>query len=99
MQYSLGIQPELRSNFDFIFLLGEDIFSNRKKLYEHYAGMFPSKDIFEQVFVQITDDYGCMVINNRLRPSDIKKKIFWYKAKERHDFKVGSKAFQKYNKK
>ena len=36
MQYSLGIQPELRSNFDFIFLLGEDFINNRKKLYEHY---------------------------------------------------------------
>ena len=37
MQYSLGIQPELRSNFDFVFLLGEDNFSNRKRLYEHYC--------------------------------------------------------------
>ena len=78
MQYSLGIQPELRSNFDFVFLLGEDFINNRKKLYEHYAGMFPTRDIFDQVFLQTTDDYGCMVINNRLRSSDIKKKIYDY---------------------
>jgi len=90
MQYSLGIQPELRSNFDFIFLLGEDFINNRKKLYEHYAGMFPSRELFDQVFLQVTDDYGCMVINNRLRSSDIKKKVFWYKAKDRSNFKVGS---------
>ena len=34
--------------------------NNRKKLYEHYAGMFPSKDIFEQVFQQVTNNlrYG-----------------------------------------
>ena len=98
MQYSLGIQPELRSNFDFIFLLGEDFVNNRKKLYEHYAGMLPTRDIFEQVFRQITDDYGCMVINNRLRSNDITKKIFWYKAKNREGFTVGSRRFKKFHK-
>lgn len=97
MQYSLGIQPELRSNFDYVFLLGEDFINNKKKLYEHYAGMFPSKDIFFQVFEQITDDYGCMVINNRLRSSDIYQKVFWYKAKKRDKFTVGSKKFIEYN--
>ena len=81
MQYSLGIQPELRSNFDFVFLLGEDFINNRKKLYEHYAGMFPTRDIFEQVFLQVTDNYGCMVINNRLRSSDIKLKVLGLRQK------------------
>jgi len=99
MQYCLGIQPELRSNFDYIFMLGEDFVNNRKKLYEHYAGMFPSRDIFEQVFMQVTDDYGCMVIDNRLRSNDLKKKVFWYKAKNRKDFNVGSRQFNKFHKK
>jgi hypothetical protein len=58
MQYSVGIPPEMRSNFDYIFLLAEDIISNRKRLYEHYAGMFPTFDIFQQVFTAITEDYG-----------------------------------------
>ena len=98
MQYSLGIQPELRSNFDFVFLLGEDFITNRKKLYEHYAGMFPTRDIFDQVFLQITDNYGCMVINNRLRCSEIKKKVFWYKAKNRNNFKVGKNEIYTFHK-
>ena len=99
MQYSLGIQPELRSNFDFVFLLGEDFINNRRKLYEHYAGMFPTRDIFEQVFLQVTDNYGCMVINNRLRSSNLKLKVFWYKAKNRDNFKVGTNAIYYYHKK
>ena len=98
MQYSLGIQPELRSNFDFVFLLGEDFINNRKKLYEHYAGMFPTRDIFDQVFLQVTDDYGCMVINNRLRSSNVQKKVFWYKAKNWGIFKVGNNDFTDYHK-
>ena len=89
MQYSLGIQPELRSNFDFIFLLGEDMFSNRKRLFEHYAGMFPTRDIFDQVFLQVTENYGCMVINNRIRSVDIRKKVFWYRAEKTPEFTIG----------
>ena len=97
MQYCLGIQPELRSNFDWIFLLTEDFKTNRKKLYDHYAGMFPSLDIFEQVFSQLTANYGCMIINNKCRDPDITKKIFWYKAKERKNFIVGDKHTRKYH--
>ena len=97
MQYSLGIQPELRSNFDYVFLLGEDFINNRKKLYEHYAGMFPSRELFDQVFLQVTDDYGVMVINNRLRSSDIRKKVFWYKAKKRADLNVGCTRFKHFH--
>ena len=97
MQYSLGIQPELRSNFDFVFLLGEDFINNRKKLYEHYAGMFPTRELFDQVFLQVTDDYGVMVINNRLRTTDIRKKVFWYKAQNKEKFLIGCTRFKQFH--
>ena len=99
MQYAIGIPPEMRSNFDYIFLLAEDFISNRKRLYEHYAGMFPSFDVFQQVFTQVTADYGCMVINNRVHSTDITEKVFWYKAKETPDFTMGSKKYKKFHKK
>ena len=99
MQYSLGIQPELRANFDFIFLLGEDVYSNKKRLYEHYAGQFNKFDIFDQVFTQVTQDYGVMVINNRVRSTDITKKVFWYKAKKPPAFVVGIPKYIDWNKK
>ena len=98
MQYSVGIPPEMRSNFDYIFLLAEDIISNRKRLYEHYAGMFPTFDIFQQVFSDITEDYGILVIDNRIHSKNITDKVFWYKAKKVHKFKIGNKKFHKYHK-
>lgn len=98
MQFSLGIPPELRSNFDYIFLLAEDITSNRKRLYEHYAGMFPTFDIFQQVFSELTEDYGCMVINNRIHSKNIADKVFWYKAKQTPNFDLGSKQFLNFHK-
>ena len=99
MQYAVGIPPEMRSNFDYIFLLAEDFISNRKRLYEHYAGMFPSFDIFQQVFTEITDNYGCMVINNRVHSTNITDKVFWYKAKSTPSFTMGSRKYKKYHKK
>lgn len=100
MQYCLGIEPELRNNFDYIFLLGEDTHSSKKKIHEHYAGIFKTYDHFDQVFSQVTDNYGCMVIDNRLRSSDITKKVFWYKARiDIPEFKLGCSKVLKYNKK
>ena len=99
MQFSLGIPPELRSNFDYIFLLAEDFISNRKRLYEHYAGMFPSFDIFQQVFSDLTENYGCLVINNRIHSKNITDKVFWYKAKEIPEFTLGSNKYVKYHNK
>ena len=97
MQYSVSVQPELRSNFDFVFLLAEDKFSNRRKLWDHYAGVFPKFDLFDQVFGQITDDYGVMVINNRLNSTDISKKVKWFLAGKPKKFTLGSKRVLKFN--
>lgn len=100
MQFPLGITPELRCNFDYIFLLAEDTHSNLKRIYDHYAGMFPTFDSFRQVFAQLTDDYGCMVINNRGSRKSFLEKIFWFKAGEidEANIKLGCAQFRKYHK-
>lgn len=97
MQYSKGIPPEMRSNLDYIFLLAEDFISNRKRLYDDYAGMFPSFDIFQQVFTELTDNYGCMVINNRVHSKNIEDKVFWYKANMENNFKMGGNRYKKFH--
>jgi hypothetical protein len=98
MQYSLGICPELRSNFDYVFLLGEDFISNQKRLFEHYAGMFPSFDIFKRVFIKVTENYGTMVINNRKKSANISEKVFWYKASDPGKFTLGGKQYTTFHK-
>lgn len=80
MQYPLGITPELRSNFDYVFLFAEDNVSNLKRIYDHYAGFFPDFNTFRQVFRQLTEDYGCMVIINRGTRASFFDKIAFYKA-------------------
>jgi len=87
MQYPLGIGPRFRSNFDYIFILADDQYSNQKKIHEQYAGIFPTFQAFRQVFTQLTDDYGCMVIVNRGVRKSICDKVFWYKAD--YNIKIG----------
>lgn len=100
MQFPLGITPELRINFDYIFLLADDIISNLKRMYDHYAGVFPTFESFRQIFTQLTDDHGSMVIVNRGAKKSIFEKIFWYKAPDFsvQDVTMGCKQFQNFHK-
>lgn len=100
MQFPLGITPELRSNFDYIFLLADDYISNLKRMYDHYAGMFPSFDSFRQVFAQLTEDYGAMVIVNRGARKSLFEKIFWYKAPDLTTMygNIGCNQFREFHK-
>ena len=99
MQYPLGISPELRTNFDYIFLLKEEYISNQKKLFDHYAGMFPNLDAFRQVFNILVQDNGCMVIDNRRKAQNSLERLFWYRAPDLTGVKVkmGCNQFRKYH--
>jgi hypothetical protein len=97
MQYALGIPPNLRTNIDYVFILRENYVSNRKRLYEHYAGMFPTFDMFCQVMDQCTENYECLVIDNNAKSNQLVDQVFWYKAPERPNFKCGAKEFWDYS--
>ena len=93
MQYPLGIPPTLRTNIDYVFLLREPYIANRKRIYENYAGMFPTFESFCQVMDQCTENYECLVINNNAKSNKLTDQVFWYKADTHNDFKLGSKEF------
>ena len=93
MQYPLGIPPNLRTNIDYVFILREPYITNRKRIYENYAGMFPTFESFCQVMDQCTENYECLVINNNAKSNKLQDQIFWYKASPHGNFKLGSKEF------
>ena len=93
MQYPLGIPPNLRTNIDYVFILREPYISNRKRIYENYAGMFPTFESFCQVMDQCTENFECLVIKNCAKTNKLNEQIFWYKAEPHKDFKLGSKEF------
>ena len=93
MQYPLGVPPNLRTNIDFTFILREPYIANRKRIYENYAGMFPTFESFCQVMDQCTENYECLVVSNNAKSNKLEDQIFWYKATKHGDFKLGSKEF------
>jgi hypothetical protein len=93
MQYPLGIPPTLRTNIDYVFILRENYIANRKRIYENYAGMFPTFESFCQVMDQCTENYECLVINNNSKSNKLHDQVFWYKADNHGEFRLGSKEF------
>mgnify|MGYP001286766931 CR=1 FL=1 len=97
MQYALGIPPNLRTNIDYVFILRENYVSNRKKLYEHYAGMFPNFEMFCQVMDQCTENFECLVINNNAKSNKLCDQVFWYKADPHDEVKLGSREYWEFS--
>jgi len=93
MQYPLGVPPNLRTNIDYVFILREPYITNRKRIFENYAGMFPTFESFCQVMDQCTENYECLVINNNSKSNKLQDQIFWYKADPHGPFRLGSKEF------
>jgi len=93
MQYPLGIPPNLRTNIDYVFILREPYLTNRKRIWENYASMFPTLDSFASVMDQTTENYECLVIHNNAKSNKLNDQIFWYKASDHPDFKLGSREF------
>jgi len=93
MQYPLGIPPNLRTNIDYVFILREPYIANRKRIWENYAGMFPTFESFCQVMDQCTENFECLVINNNAKSNKLQDQIFWYKAQNHTNFRLGSKEF------
>ena len=89
IQYSLRITPALRCNIDYIFILRENYITSRRHIYEHYAGIFPTFEIFCQVMDACTNNFECLVIDNTTKSNKIEDNVFWYKAEEVNEIRIG----------
>ena len=80
MQFSIGIPPKLRANFQYVFLCRDNRVVEQKKLYTNYGSMFPSFDMFKQVHDKCTENFGALVINLESTSNKLEDTVFWYKA-------------------
>ena len=97
MQYCMDLTPDLRANVDYVFILRENVIQNREKLYKSFFGIFPTFDIFNQVMSSCTENYECLVLDNTSKSNKIQDCVFWYKAKVRKNFKIGSDSLWKHH--
>jgi len=93
MQHPLGIPPSLRTNIDYVFICRENNINNRKRIYDNYASMFPTFEMFCSVMDQCTGNYECLVVVINAMSNRLQDQVFWYKAPERGNFKIGAKEF------
>jgi hypothetical protein len=100
MQFPLGIKPDLRINFDYVFLLADDSATNIKKLHDHYAGIFSKLDAFKDVFFQLTKNYGAMVLIKRDANAKFEDKINYYIAPDlsNEHTRIGSQQIYDFHK-
>ena len=98
MQAPLGITPELRTNFDYVFLLYTDNFNEQKKFFDHYTGMFPNFNAFKEVYDKLTENFGVMVIKKREASSRlITDKIYHFKSEKLNPAMIGCKQMKRYH--
>ena len=97
MQYVLDIGPDLRGQFDYVFVLQEKIRSNREKLWKNWFGIIPQFGIFNKLMDECTKDYGVLVLDNTSKSNDINKNIYFYRAQKRPPFMVGCRAYWVYH--
>lgn len=81
LQYALDIRPNIRNNIDGTFIFRENSRATRHKLYEHYAGLIPSENLFNQLMDQMTEDHTALYINNCGKSNNWEENVFWYRAK------------------
>jgi hypothetical protein len=79
-QIPYGMPPTFRTNVAFTFLFGGTTFDNKRKLYDYWAGWFPTIEMFSVILDQLTENYCCMVIDNTDHSDNLLDKIFWYEV-------------------
>jgi RNAse (barnase) inhibitor barstar len=88
-QMPLGINPALRSQIDYVFIFKNNIIKEREKIYNHYAGICNSFEVFNKIMDSTTENFEVMVIDNTTQNNSITDQIKWYKATEKN-FKMCS---------
>jgi hypothetical protein len=99
LQYCLDVLPGVRTNIDGTFIFKDNVMTNRKKIWENYASIIPSFQLFNQIMDVVTNDYTALYIHNAGQSNNWQENVFWYKAKPvPKEFKFGSKQVWKYHK-
>jgi hypothetical protein len=84
MQYPMKINL-IRNCFNYTCLFNETSVSCLQKLYKLYAPMIPNYSLFKTTFENLTQDFDCMIISNKNKPKNWKKRIFCYNINDKSD--------------
>ena len=92
MPFPLALPPAFRANVDYVFISRENLIGNRKRIFEHYAGMFPSFNDFCSVMDKCTENYECLVIHNGSKSNKFEDQVFWYTVHHPDKYKTNEET-------
>lgn len=79
-QYAIDMPAELRGQVDFVFAFSHINSNEREKLWKYYFGVFESFKEFNNVFVECTKGFDCMVLDARKKSYNPSECCYWYRA-------------------
>lgn len=80
VQYAPHIRQGLCQSFDYVFLFKDELERTKKHFYDHYCGIFPDYKSFDACFVELTKDYGTMVICKTGTSNILLDNVFYYNS-------------------
>lgn len=80
VQYVMDLPKSLRSQIDYVFALRENSSQIKRNLYENFFSVFDSYEEFDFTFNMLTEDNGCMILDNTSPTRGPEECIFWAKA-------------------
>lgn len=91
-QYPTLITPKMRANLDYAFVFTQLSRAQRERICDDYMH-FLDKDVALAILDFYTEDNGCLVIDLSQNSTDPEKTIFYTKAKEPPEYKLGCKEY------
>lgn len=80
LQYAMDVKPAIRTSIDGTFILREPLETNRRKIYENFASIIPTYDLFCELMNQLTEDFHAIYIHNATDSNNWKDCVFYWKA-------------------
>lgn len=95
-QYVLDMKPPVRACFDGVFILRNSITTDRKKIHDNFASIIPWED-FNRLMNEMTENYGCIFINNRSGSNNWQECVYVYTAVRRENFDTCCPAARRFS--
>lgn len=97
MQECKFVGPRVRTQVDFLFVMGIPSMEERRKIWESWFGVVPTFGMFNQLMNRFTENYGVLVLDNTSLSNDIEKCVYFYRAQPNLRYRFGSAAFWLYD--
>jgi hypothetical protein len=78
-EHCMDLPPDLRSQVDYLFVMKDNIVSDRQKLWKYFFGFVQNFDDFCSMMDRCTQNYECLCLDNTLSGA-VQDSVFWYKA-------------------